>query len=366
MQVISDANKPIGGVTVHVGPRKAISSPTGQIIKATGEMSSNMKNSLLKQLGVNIDKFDEMAEATGKFLTKERHIFAKKSDDTLATAKNAFKQTEEGMEDMLQMKRAKEASKQTIDELDDLVKKGGKAGDADMEDAIMRMQKDKTAQGIMNGADVPPEVRKKANETIKNIYKDTDVPTMNRIKNSDDIKNFASDHGLDPDSIEVTVWNPTNTKEPKIGEPGYVDPDYVKFGRDRDVTYQIKGKTADGRTVTLDVNHDVSGPIYQDEFFKRCNGRPPVDAAETKKLANALDSVSDVGRKSDMITEAYQQGHISGKTYCQMRQGSFKLPPNPIPVQKEQLKTWAISVWHRRGISLTEKKDIEAQVGPLE
>jgi len=527
-----------GPVALEEGLKRSprMQEALGQFIKATGEMSTNMKNSLLTKLGMNIDKFDEMAEATGKFLTKERHIFAKKADDTLATAKNAFKQTEEGMEDLLQMKRAKEASKKTIDELDDLVKKGGKAGDTNMEDTLMRMQKDKSAQSLMNSADVPPEVRKKANETIKNIYKDTDVPTMNRIKNSDDVKKFAKDHGLDPDSIEVTVWNPTNTKGPRPGQPGYVDPDYVKFGRDRDVTYQIKGKNAEGRPVTLDVNHEISGPIYQDEFFKRCNGRPPVDAAEAKKfaadmdqmvtskwhreaynsgpdvsiddwlnnditppvarpedirdtmitksthwfreaektgrntvkysndmaegmrqaskqwdnfiakraaqygadvpvqlekamdlfkkvqngsvtpkqaekmleklgklgggvpmtpqkavenmahyfeaiekgpgkafrsiktknLADALDSVSDVGRKSDMITEAYRSGHISGETYRKMRQGSFKLPPNPTPAQKEQLKTWAFSAWHRRGISLTEKKAIEDQVGPLE
>lgn len=87
---------------------------------------------------------------------------------------------------------------------------------------------------------------------------------------------------------------------------------------------------------------------------------------KTKELVNALDNVSDLNQKTKMIREAYENGHITGEAYRQMRQGSFKLPPSPTPAQKEQLKTWALSAWHRRGISLTEKREIEAQVGPLE
>jgi len=509
----------------------------GQFLQATGEMGSDMKNALLKKLGVSVDKFDEFAESAAEILTKERHIFAKKADEVTDAARAAYKQTAEGLEDLKQMKQARETSQQAISELEDLVRKGGQAGDADMEDVILRLQKDKTAQSIMNGADVPPEVRKKANETIKRIYSDTDVPTMQRIRQSDDVKRIAKEHGLDPDKIEVTVWNPTNKKGPRPGEPGYVDPDFVKYGRDRDVTYQITGKTADGRTMTLDVNHDISGPIYQEELYKRCHGgRPPASLEEAKKfaaetdqmvtskwhreayntgpdvhiddwlnnditpavarpedirdtiitksnhwfgeaqkagresaqysrdmaegmrqatkqwdnfvakraalyganvpvqlgkamdvfkqvekgtispkqaehmlaelgrlsggapltpqravenmahffegvekgpgkafrqiktaeLAKTFDTVRDLEKKSELINEAYRGGHITGETYRQMRQGSFKLPPNPTPQQTKELKDWALSAWHRRGISETEKKLVEQQTGPLE
>ena len=49
-----------------------------------------------------------------------------------------------------------------------------------------------------------------------------------------------------------------------------------------------------------------------------------------------------------------------------MREGAFRLPPNPTPQQRQQLKNWAISAWGRRAISLTEKKLIEEQTGPLD
>ncbi|MCF7976229.1 MAG: hypothetical protein K9N55_20595 [Phycisphaerae bacterium] len=510
----------------------------GQFVKATGEMGSNMKNSVLKRLGMNIDQFDEVAEGVGKFLTKERHLFTKNADEVAEAAKTAFKQSAEGIEDLKQMKEARKASQETVDELDKLVWKGGKAGDADMEDLIIRMQKDKTAQTIINGPDVLPDVRKKANETMKKIYKDTDAPTMTRIKNSDDVKQFAKDNGLDPDKLEVSVWNPSNTDGLSPGDPGYVDEDLLKMGRDRDVTYQITGIDANGNTVALDVHDSLSRPIYEDEFFRRCHGKGPedvVDAAEAKKfatdmdqmvtskwhpeayntspevpikdwltkgtmppvarpqdirdtimvksdhwfdlaakagqdtaqyskdmaegmrqatkqwdnivakraalysadippslekamdifkkvetcqitpkqaeamlkelgkldgglpltpknvvnrmafffeatekgpgkafkaiktreLANALDNTADLTRKSEMIENAYKSGHITGVDYCKLRQGSFKLPPDPTPAQKEALKTWASSAWHRRGINLQEKKEIEAQVGPI-
>ncbi|MEN6335114.1 MAG: pre-toxin TG domain-containing protein, partial [Phycisphaerales bacterium] len=271
-----------------------------QFLAATGEMSSEMKNALLRRIGADIDKFDQFADDVGKFLTKERSLFGKNADDVVDGAKNGYRQTKEGIEDLRQLEEAKAASKQTVNELDDLVKKGGKAGDADMEDVIIRMQKDKTAQSIMNSADVSDDVRKKANETIKKIYGDADVPTMSRIKESEDVRKFARDHGLDPDNLEVSVWSPTN----KRGGAD-IDPDFKKYGRDRDVTYQITGKTKDGRTVTLDVNHDISGPLYQQELYKRCHGgQLPANPAEVGTFADDMDQMVT----SKWHREAYNTG----------------------------------------------------------
>jgi hypothetical protein len=509
----------------------------GEFLAATGEMTSEMKNNLLRRIGVDVEKFDQFADDAAKFLTKERNVFSKNADDVVDAAKNGYRQTAEGIEDLRQMEKAKDASRQTVNELDDLVKKGGKAGDDEMEKAILNVQRDKTAQSVMNSAEVSDDVRKKANDTIKKIYGDADVPTMDRIKNSEEVRKYAREHGLDPESIDASVWSPTNKKGPRPGEPGYVDPDFSKYGRDRDVTYQITGKTKDGRTVTLDVNHDISGPIYQEELYKRCHGgqlpanpaevgkfaddmdqmvtskwhreayntgpdvhindwlnndiTPPVarpqdirdtmitksdhwfhqaseagsDAAKysrdmsegmrqatkqwdnivskrialyganvppqlekaidifkqvdkgavsakqaehmleqlgnlsgggkltpgkvvenmayyfeamekgpgktfrgikTAELAKTLDSVGDMSKRTDLINEAYRGGQISGETFRQMREGSFKLPPNPTPQQTQQLKDWVIGAWGRRAISLTEKNLIEGQTGPLD
>ena len=270
----------------------------GQILTATGEMGADAKNALLKKLGVSIEKFDEMAEATGKFLTKDRHIFNQKAGDVVSNAQSTFRRTKEGLEDLEQMKQMRKASRETVDELEQMVRKGGEAGDEAMEELIIRMQKDKTAQGMMNGPDVPDDVRKKANETIKKIYNDTDIPTKERIRTHEDVRKFAGKHGLDP--YEVTVWNPTNKK----GAPD-VDPDFKKYGRDRDVTYQIKGKTKDGRTVTLDVDHNISSPIYEEELYKRSHGgKLPEDMAEVKKFATETDQMVT----SKWKDEAYNTG----------------------------------------------------------
>lgn len=517
-----------------------------QFLAATGEMSSEMKNSLLRRIGADIDKFDQFADDVAKFLTKERSLLGKNADDAVDAAKAGYRQTKEGMDDLWQMDKARDAARQNVDELNALVKNGGQAGDEAMEKAILNIQRDKTAQSIMNSADVSDDVRKKANETIKKIYGDADVPTMSRIKESEEVRKFAREHGLDPDKIEVSVWNPTNKKG-----GADIDPDFKKYGRDRDVTYQITGKTPDrqivtpdgrtitveGRTVTLDVNHDISGPIYQQELYKRCHGgqlpanpaevgkfaddmdqmvtskwhreayntgpdvhindwlnndiTPPVarpqdirdtiitksehwfhqaseagresakysrDMAEgmrqatkqwdnivakrvalyganvppqlekamdifkqvdrgaispkqaehmlealgnvvggskltpqkvvenmahyfeamekgpgkafrsikTAELARTLQGVADMSRRTDLINEAYRSGRISGETFRQMREGSFRLPPSPTVQQKQQLKDWAIGAWGRRAISQTEKKLIEDQIGPLE
>jgi len=269
-------------------------------LAATSEMSGNMKNDLLKRIGVNIDKFDQFTDDAAKFLTKERSIFGKNADDVVDAAKNGYRQTAEGIEDLRQMEKAKDASRQTVNELDDLVKKGGKAGDADMEQAILNIQRDKTAQSLMNGAEVSDDVRKRANETVKRIYGDADVPTMKRIEQSPEVRKYAQEHGLDPDKIEASVWSPTNKKGGATG-----DPDFKKFGRDRDVTYQITGKTKDGRTVTLDVNHEISGPIYQEELYKRCHGgQLPANPAEVGKFADDMDQMVT----SKWHREAYNTG----------------------------------------------------------
>jgi hypothetical protein len=513
-----------------------------EFLAATAEMSGDMKNALLRRIGADIDKFDQFTDDAVKVLTKERSLFGRNADDVVDAARNGYRQTAEGIEDLRQIEKAKDASRQTINELDDLVKKGGKAGDAEMEDVIIRMQQDKTAQSIMNGAEVPDEVCKKANGTIKRMYGEADGETKRRIKEYADPQRTARNSDLDLDTLEVSVWNPTNKKGPRPGEPGYVDPDFRKYGRDRDVTYQITAKTKDGRIVTMDVNRDVSGPIYKEELYKRCHGGnlPPGDAAQrarainqfaddtdqmvtpkwhreayntgpdvhiddwlnnditppvarpedirdtmitksehwfhqaaeagrdsvkysrdtaegmrqatkqwdnivskraalyganvppqlekaidifkqvdkgaispkqaehmleqlgnlsgggkltpqkvvenmahyfeamekgpgkafrgikTAELARTLDGVNDLSRRTDMINDAYRGGHISGETFRQMREGSFRLPPNPTGQQKQQLKSWAISAWNRRAISLTEKKLIEEQTGPLD
>jgi hypothetical protein len=87
---------------------------------------------------------------------------------------------------------------------------------------------------------------------------------------------------------------------------------------------------------------------------------------KTAELARTLDSVNDLTRRTDLINDAYRGGQISGETFRQMREGSFRLPPNSTPQQKQQFRNWAIGAWNRRAISLTERRLIEGQVGSLE
>jgi len=87
---------------------------------------------------------------------------------------------------------------------------------------------------------------------------------------------------------------------------------------------------------------------------------------KTAELARTLDNVTDVSRRADLINDAYRGGQISGETFRQMREGSFRLPAGATAQQKQQLKDWAVGAWSRRAISLTEKKLIEEQTGPLD
>jgi hypothetical protein len=87
---------------------------------------------------------------------------------------------------------------------------------------------------------------------------------------------------------------------------------------------------------------------------------------KTAELATTLDSMRDLEKKTELINEAYRSGQISGSTFRQMRQGSFKLPPSPTPQQRQELREWALSAWHRRAISATEKRLIEEQIGPVD
>lgn len=59
---------------------------------------------------------------------------------------------------------------------------------------------------------------------------------------------------------------------------------------------------------------------------------------KTAELARTLDRVTDVSKRTDLINDAYRGGQISGETFRQMREGTFRLPPNPTPQQKQQLK----------------------------
>jgi hypothetical protein len=87
---------------------------------------------------------------------------------------------------------------------------------------------------------------------------------------------------------------------------------------------------------------------------------------KTVKLTEALDGVTDLTRRTDMINDAYRRGHITGETFCRMRADSFRLPPNITLEGRQEFKNWAIGAWNRRAISLTEKNLIEQQVGPLD
>jgi len=57
--------------------------------------------------------------------------------------------------------------------------------------------------------------------------------------------------------------------------------------------------------VTLDVNHDISGPIYQQELYKRCHGgQLPANADDVRKFADDMDQMVT----SKWHREAYNTG----------------------------------------------------------
>ncbi|MBI2931258.1 MAG: hypothetical protein HYY16_06375 [Planctomycetes bacterium] len=288
-----------------------------EVFEGLAEMTSNMtssgKKALCNALGMNVDKLDEGLEAIGKVLTKERHILKQDMDEAAEQALKKFANSADGVEDLARAARDTEAGQKVVKEL----KEALEGGDPEqIKKALQAWQSDKTAQAILlTGKNLPPGLAKEGKEGLEQMWKKTkgevdklydavDGDVRKTLKADDRVRDFAKKNGLDPDSIEVQRMTITNKR------PGQVE--VPKPGRDRDVTYQIVGKTPDGKVVKLDVDDKISKGVYEENFWKHTKGDLPmkggkVDTDEVSRHAKDMDqTVTSKGH-----AEAYNPGEVS-------------------------------------------------------
>jgi len=284
-----------------------------------GEMGASGKRALCETLGIPVKRLDDAAAAVTEALTKERHLWKDKLDDAAEAEAKAFAKTAAGQADRALMEADRAAAEKLVQRLDDAHKSGDEKA---FQSALFDLQRDKTAQALINGKNVPDDLRRAAKGKIDGLYDAVDGEVKRDVKAAvkealdappgvksplrDDIQALAKKHGVDPKDIEVDVMTITNTRPLKPGEVPT-----TSFGRDRDVTYVFSKKVVDAdgtvRHVPIgDVDHAVSKGIYEANFWKQTRGAPVPDAKTCAKWADEMDQTVT----SKWHPEAYNTGEV--------------------------------------------------------
>lgn len=119
---------------------------------------------------------------------------------------------------------------------------------------VLELQRNKTAQSVINSARFPDALRVQVNKTLKAYSRLADRRTIQGIVNSAQgrqaMEKLANKAGVRVEDITVRARTIS-------GNTG------ARVGRDRDVWFEFI--TRDGKKLS-DVHHDISGPIYNQEI----------------------------------------------------------------------------------------------------
>ena len=231
---------------------------------------------------------DEVAQGVGgisEAVAKKRKAATEALDAQAGKAAKDFASTPEGLEEINRAKLDQKTASDLIDRL-----KKAEPGTPDFEEAVRQLQANKTAQSLINGADIPDDVRKKSKAAVEGWYKTADTGTKGNLKQrigyGDDAKEaakalgineeaarkmrdqmaaYAKSKGLPLEDFKIEVKTITNKRPVDPNKPVK-----TSFGRDRDVTFEIVAP--DGRR--FDVDHEVSEAIYEQNFWKSTNSTP--------------------------------------------------------------------------------------------
>ena len=343
----------LAGVVGPFGLEQLIkrSPTTRMILQGIGEMGEAAgkagRRMLAGVLNLPPGKVDDGIEAITKFLTKERRLVGETMEDKMAREARLFAKSPEGIAD---------ATRQLKDhaEARDLVNKLRKAdpGSDEFVKATRELQSNKTAQALINRADVPDALRKEVNKNIKGWYKAADEGVAEgfeslyrhgkpdasetaRIANEmgitvkqaeefqEQVAEFARKNGIEPSEVVVDKLTITNRRPPKPGEVPR-----TSVGRDRDVTFQLQGPKKDPvtkmtivdgatgkpRMVAEDIHHTVSKGPYEREFYKASKGDLPrvkgTDAVDSAAVTRYSEDAMDQAVTSYMHPEAYNTGEV--------------------------------------------------------
>ncbi len=198
-----------------------------------------------------------------------------------------FKKSAEGIEVDKVWKKAENSSINKLENMNKILKEHGP--DSKMfKSAMLEVQQDKLAQNILiNGvkeySKLPQHIIKKINidknsfktlnknmkSQIENIYKNVDNKVASELMLDKNVMKALEKHKLVDDKLNYADF------KIEVKDITNADPTDIKIGRDRDVTYELVGKTSDGKPVRVDINHEVAQKHYAEQFYKELHGKSP-------------------------------------------------------------------------------------------
>jgi hypothetical protein len=267
------------------------------------------KQTLSTLSGIPPGKIDDFLSRVGNVLTTEISYSRWKLGRQADNARRVFRETAEGAADLARRAEDLAEARRVIAQL------GETADDADFERLVLEsFQTNKTAQGIINTDVATDELRRRINGALRGVYNDVDSKTMGRIREiidatDDELTEIATRTGRNADELkrfrdqvhDIARKNDMDPSDLRISSDDFsANPD-TRVGRDRDVTFFIDN--ANGEHL-LDVHHDISKNIYEQEMWYRARGTDVPGMDDVARHAEELDQMVT----SRWHPEAYNSG----------------------------------------------------------
>jgi hypothetical protein len=298
--------------------RPAVKAALEAMVEKLSVMGKEGLEILAKKLGRSPEELQQMLEKVATELVKERTVFGRGLAEQTENAGKNFAKSAAGKLDRELLEKDLQAGRKIVQDL----KEALDGGDPEkIKRAVANWQGDKTAQSILlNGRNLPDNLPKgelekvwrQTNDKIKEIYDQVDDDVRKALRQDPRVIEAARKAGIDPATLDVDKMTITNVRPGSRSTP--------KPGRDRDVTYQMTGRGADGRPIRVDVDHTVSKGVYEENFFQRTKGglpknadgsvnRAALDANVRKEIEHHAETL-DQTVTSRWHAEAYNPGEV--------------------------------------------------------
>jgi len=237
-----------------LGVQKALQTKNGARLMAyVGERTAWMPGAALNRfsnaIGADPNKVRQGLKWVWDGLTKERHLWGAGTSRQVAQAGTRFANSAAGKSAQWRLAADIKRAEKLVGKLQNA------AGNRqEFRKLVLQMQRNKTAQSVINSAKFPDALRIQVNKTMKAYSRLADRRTIQGIVNSPQgrqtMEKLAKKAGVRVE--DITVRSRTIS-----GNTG------AKVGRDRDVWFEFV--TRDGKKLS-DVHHDIAGPIYNQEM----------------------------------------------------------------------------------------------------
>ncbi len=276
-------------------------------------------------LGLSEEMVDRAMRTSTRLSEEAAEQVSRKLDDQVDDAVRAFRNTDQG-------RSARQLWEKDVAQARELLKELETAGPGKFKEVALKIQRNKTAQGLIN-REVEPATREAYNRVMKTVYTRADEASAETLKRlatlgDDDLAREAGRLGISPgeakrfrDKIQdIARKRGLSVDDLEIRGVDFTGNSASKVGRDRDVTFKVFDRQGNE---LADVHHDVSKNIYEQNFWKESTGKPlpvkdgRVDMETVSRHAEDLDQAVT----SKWHPEAYATGNTSFEDF--IRGGSI-------------------------------------------